>query len=88
MDDLIWTKIWAQSQQITLSSLLSKGEDSNKWTDLWAATPYIVCAYGVSEDGSITTRPTLARVVTKGTIDQTSVKNAAASAMGGKVFRR
>ena len=28
------------------------------------------------------------RFVTKGTIDQTSVKNAAASAMGGKVFRR
>lgn len=88
VDDLIWTKIWAESQQITLSSLLSKGEDSNKWTDLWAATAYIVCAYGVSEDGAITTRPTLARFVTKGTIDQTSVKNAAASAMGGKVFRR
>lgn len=88
VDDLIWTKIWAESQQITLSSMLSKGEDSNKWTDLWAATAYIVCAYGVSEDGTITTRPTLARFVTKGTIDQTSVKNAAASAMGGKVFRR
>ena len=88
VDDLIWTKIWAESQQITLSSLLSKGEDSIKWTDLWAATAYIVCAYGVSEDGAITTRPTLARFVTKGTIDQTSVKNAAASAMGGKVFRR
>ena len=42
VDDLILTKIWAEPRQITLSSLLSKGEDSNKWTDLWAATAYIV----------------------------------------------
>ena len=46
------------------------------------------CDISVSYTHLITTRPTLARFVTKGTIDQTSVKNAAASAMGGKVFRR
>lgn len=89
VNDLLWAKVIAQSNQIPFSSMLSKGEDTYKWTDLWAATPYYVCAYGVSEDGSITTRPTLVRFITKGTTDQASVQSAAArSVRGGKVFRR
>lgn len=89
VDDLLWAKVIAQSNQIPFSSMLSKGEDTYKWTDLWAATPYYVCAYGVSEDGSITTRPTLVRFITKGTTDQASVQSAASrSVRGEKVFRR
>ena len=89
VDDLIWAKVWAESQQIPFANILSKGEDTAQWKDLWAATAYVVCAYGVSEDGSITTRPTMLRFTTKGTVDQASVKGAArSSVMGGKAFRK
>lgn len=88
VDDLIWTKIWAESQQITLSSLLSKGEDSNKWTDLWAGDGLYRLRLrrfgGRGDHDASDPRP----LRDEGYDRSDERENAAASAMGGKVFRR
>lgn len=74
VDDLIWTNVAAQQKGVALSSLLWKGSDEGMWRDLWAATGHIVCVYGCTADGTITTRPTIREFVTKGTVDGASVR--------------
>jgi hypothetical protein len=88
-DDLLWAKRWAASQGVAISELLTKGNATVVWEDLYAASRYYVCVYGCSEDGSITTRPVISTVVTKGTVDEFGAKRPARNARnGGKVFFR
>ncbi|MFQ7503157.1 MAG: hypothetical protein ACLRMJ_08680 [Alistipes finegoldii] len=50
MDDLIWTKIWVESQQITLSSMLSRVRTTTSGPTSGRDGLYRL-AYGVSRTG-------------------------------------
>ncbi len=68
-DDLFWLQQSLGQDGGKLEDQLLTGEDTYTVRDLKAATGYVICAYGLTSEGRITTVPTVAEVVTKGTID-------------------
>lgn len=72
VDDLNWTKVFAEESGATLESKLLSGKQSKEWKNLWGATAYKICVYGCTPEGVITTYPVVAEFLTQGTIDKTS----------------
>lgn len=70
-DDLFFRQKQAADNGETLDKYLYKGDQTGSVKNLWAATGYVVCAYGCTPEGIITTEPKVIEFVTKGTIDQT-----------------
>ena len=68
-DNMYFTLLGLQEQGRTLDEILLTGKLETTVENQKAATAYIVYAYGCSSDGTILTKPTIARFVTKGTTD-------------------